>query len=215
MNSYREGDALSLRLTTLQSYYSGEEFIWDIGCDHGLLGLSFAHLSGVRGINLVDPSKIVIEVLKKKIKDAYITNGKINVIKKKGQEIKIVSKSNCIYIAGMGGGEIADIVLKILPSLDSSSKIVISPHRKNLELRALLRALPISLKKEEVLFEDGQFYPILELIPGEGPKVGLFGDAIWRGELGEIYRIHQIKYFSSHRDGASQEFVSYLKSLSP
>jgi tRNA (adenine22-N1)-methyltransferase len=215
MNSYREGDALSLRLTTLQSYYSGEEFIWDIGCDHGLLGLSFAHLSGIRGINLVDPSKIVIDVLKEKIKGAYIAIGTVNIFRNKGQEIKIDSKSNCIFIAGMGGEEIADIVLKILPGLDSSSKIVISPHRKNLELRALLRALPISLKKEEVLFEDGQFYPILELVPGEGPKVGLFGDNIWKGELGERYRIHQIKFFSSHRDGASQDFVSYLKSLSP
>ena len=212
----RAGDKLSHRLSTLHHYYRNEAHIWDVGCDHGLLGLSFIDTETVKSINFVDPSHPVIEVLKKKIKDSYISTPDLNIHPIEGQRIEPEQSSNLIFIAGMGGKEIGEIIQSILPKLDQTSRIVISPHRKIIELRSLLNSLPLSLLSEKVIEEDQQFYQILELTPSPiGMKTPLYGDSIWSGETGEKYLSHQIKHYESHKDLASQKYLGYLKSLKP
>lgn len=167
-------------------------------------------------IHLVDPSKPVIDSLVNKLKDSYITKGKVFITQKEGQSLSIDSLSNCIFIAGMGGKEIGIIISHLLPQLDESSRIVISPHRKILELRTLLNKLPLSLIEEKVVLEDDQYYQILCLSPVDGgKKVSLYGEEIWISETGEKYREHQIKFFTPHQDLASQGYVSYLSGLNP
>ena len=211
MSSSREGETLSLRLRTLRSFYSNQKHIWDIGCDHGLLGLSFEAEYLVESIQLVDPSLSVIDKLNDKLKDSYITKH-VFIHHKKGQDIELHLSSNCIFIAGMGGSEIGEILTNLLPQLDDSSEIIISPHRKILELRKALGNMPLSIKEEKVIFEDQQFYPVMVLVPGDrGEKVSLYGDALWDDETGEEYLDHQIRYFSHHRDEASLAYVAWLK----
>jgi len=212
----RVGDKLSLRLSTLKSYYSNEEVIWDIGCDHGQLGLSFTQTDTVKSIQLIDPSEKVIDTLNKKIKDSYISIPKICVHHQEGQKLKIESESNLIFIAGMGGLEIGEIITNLLPQLNETSRIVISPHRKILEVRALLNSLPISLLSEQVIIENEQFYQMMELgLNPTGMKVPLYGSDLWKSSLGEEYRQYQLKYFDYHKDLAAQAYVKYLKALNP
>lgn len=209
-SSSRVGEALSVRFKALQKHWLNHKHVWDIGCDHGLLGLSFVNYDGVQNIHLVDPSGPVIETLNNKLKDSYITKGKVFITHAKGQDLKIESLSNCIFIAGMGGKEIGEIITKLLPQLDSSSRIVISPHRKILELRKLLGQLPIGLVSEEVIFENEQYYQILCLSPELGRKVPPFGEEMWGSEVGRRYLEHQLKHFRPHTDEASKAYVNFL-----
>lgn len=210
MSSSRVGTFLSARLNALRSYHQKQRNIWDIGCDHGLLGLSFDNEEEVESIHLVDPSAAVITELQNKLKDSYITKGAVYIHHKQGQSLSIETTSNCIFIAGMGGKEIGEIIIHLLPTLDDTSRIVISPHRKILELRALLGELPLALIQEEVIFEDGQFYQIICLKKGEGPRVHPYGRDIWKTEVGEQYRDHQMKHFRVHEDLASKGYMEYL-----
>ncbi len=201
------------RLEALKSCYQGESHVWDVGCDHGFLGSSFLDESRVQKIFLVDPSLDVFE----KLKDSYITLDKIDLINQKGQELKIETKNNLIFIAGMGGKEIGEIIQSLLPHLQSCSRFVISPHRKILELRSLLHELPLKMEKEEVVWDKGQFYVILSLKPditGE-KKVSLFGDDLWQSETGEHYRQQQIQFFSLHKDEKSQQYIDFLRERKP
>ena len=120
-----------------------------------------------------------------------------------------------VFIAGMGGKEIQEIIKNILPQLTPSDRLVISPHRNILELRKYLNSTELGLVDEICLKEDGQFYQILCLIKEpEFAKVSLYGAKIWDSEIGQDYRDHQIRTFSYHQDERSQAFVSYLKALS-
>lgn len=216
MNSSRVGDSLSERLSIIRSFYINETHVWDIGCDHGDLGLSFLNEPLVKEINLVDPSPSVIKSLQHKIKDSYITQKEINVINKKGQEIEIKSNKNLIFIAGMGGKEIGQIISSLISQIDHSSKIVISPHKNILELRSVLYSVSVSLVEEILVLENHQFYQVLVLKPDhldDRRRVSPFGEDIWRGSLGISYRDHLLKHFSAHRGDLSQEFVKYLNSL--
>ena len=202
----------STRLTKLHSYYQNEKHIWDIGCDHGYLGSSFKDIESVEVIHLVDPSLPVIQSLK----DSYISIRKIMIHHNEGQRLTFNSPSNLIFIAGMGGKEIGEIIVHLLPQLDSASRLIISPHRKIIELRTLLSELPLSLTSEEVIEEDEQFYQILELTPNpHGMKVPVYGEQLWASHIGEKYRNHQLKHYKAHKDLASLGYVAYLESLKP
>ncbi len=209
-SSLRSGG--SERLNRLHTYRLSEQYVWDIGCDHGKLGLSFVGLPGIEGIHLVDPSLQVIETLNTNLKASYISQNNIQIHHCTGQKTLIDQQHNIIFIAGMGGKEIGEIISHLLPQLDSTSRIVISPHRKILELRATLHELPLELLSEEVLFEDGQFYQILNLrMNPAGPRVSLYGEMLWQSDTGQKYKAHQINAFSVHQDLASKSYVKELQ----
>ncbi len=216
MSSSRVGVALSKRLSKIKSYYENERHVWDIGCDHGDLGLSFSDNQSVEAIHLVDPSSKVIDQLQIRIKDSYITIPKINIKQIKGQKLTIEKQNNIIFIAGMGGKEIGEIIQSLLPLIDSSSKIIISPHKNILELRVLLNQLPISLIDEDIVFENNQYYQLIVLRPDNSvssSKVSLYGSLLWTKVHSENYRDHLLKYFVHHRGALSIGYVNYLKSL--
>ncbi len=208
---------LSLRLKALQQYSDDAAIeIWDIGCDHGLLGLSFVYQPNVQHIHLVDPSALVVDSLFKKDLDSYITREdlKVTIHHSLGQAIKLTSSIHSIFIAGMGGQEIKSIVENLIPQMTFKDRLIISPHRNILELRTYLSHSKLRLITEQVVFEDGQFYQILVLsLVEDYPKVHAYGDLIWNTETGESYRKHQIHHFKTHRSGQSEAYVLYLISL--
>lgn len=215
--SSRAVDRLPHRLRHIRNCYENQDYVWDIGCDHGDIGISFLGHEKVKGVHLVDPSGPVIENLIKKIGhiDSYITKELFfKIIQKKGQNLKINTRNNCIFIAGMGGKMVGEIVESLYPQLSPEDLVVISPHRAILELRTKLNALSIKLINEEVIKEGKQFYQILTLKKIEtGSNVSLYGEQIWHGSLGEEYKNDQIKHFTHHQDVASLAYVEHLRSL--
>ncbi len=202
---------LSQRLQALSSLIGVGEIVWDIGCDHGLLGLSFLNDPAIKVINLVDPSEEVIKSLKKQVIDSYITIPPNLIIHQlKGQQVKLERHKNCIFIAGMGGKEIKEILEAISPQLDTSDRIVISPHRKILELRQYLSTSSLKLIQESLIYENHQYYQVLALSLIGDKVVHPYGNEIWEGELGKRYQEHILKEFKGHRNELSQGLVAYL-----
>lgn len=205
---------LSPRLGTLRSHYHQHESIWDIGCDHGKLGLSFLSEKEVREIHLVDPSPPVIQKLTHFI-DAYITEQsfKIHIHEQRGQDVVPDSSKKLILIAGMGGKEIISICSHLKPFLTLHDDLVISPHRDLLPLRESLHSSEFSLGKESVVLDEGRFYQVISLNLRKGEKVPLYGKEIFTGEVGEKYRQQQLEVFTAHQDERSRSYTQYLKSL--
>jgi tRNA (adenine22-N1)-methyltransferase len=204
---------LSGRLQKIHSFYTHQQSIWDIGCDHGQLGLSFQGNSEIEEIHLVDPSDKVIEALHLKLKDSDIPKQTLLKIHHNfGQKLKLNSLSKCIFIAGMGGKEILEILKNFETQISSGDQVVISPHRNILILRDYLSKSTYCLRHEEVLWEDDQFYPMLVLdLDPRNPKVSLYGENLWRGEPGAAYKKHQLHFFGTHQDEASQAYLAYLR----
>lgn len=205
---------LSQRLAFLHSWHRDEPIIWDIGCDHGHLGLSFAEHPLVKEIHLVDPSESVISVLNKTL-DSYITNGQVFVHHMKGQEINITSLSpQLIFIAGMGGREMGEILSQQSSHFHADTRIVISPHRNVLELRQRLRDLDLRVESEALVSENGLYYPVIILsLKSSLPEVSPYGDDIWKGPLAMEWRNQQLRHFELHQDELSKDYCAFLKAL--
>lgn len=203
---------MSQRLKTLAGYYHQSHSVWDIGCDHGMLGLSFARTETVKGIHLVDPSSDVIKVLRNKLIDTYITIPDfISIHEIKGQEVILNPESKTVFIAGMGGKEIEKIVQQLIPQLSREDRLVLSPHRNILELRQYLHDSSMGLLEERIFKEDGQFYQFLVLEKREElTKISPYGEEVFRGKIGEEYKKHLISTFKTHQDPLSKAFLTYL-----
>lgn len=154
----------------------------------------------------------MIKSLKKKLIDSYITRQEfIKVIHKKGQNLTLSSDSKTIFIAGMGGKEISEILESLISQLSENDRVVISPHRNILEVREFLSQSSLGLLDECALKEGNQFYQILCLSRDESlPKVHSYGEKIWENSE---YLQHQIASFSLHQDPKSKAFVAYLNQL--
>lgn len=212
---------LSKRLLFLKSLASNlSVHIWDIGCDHGNLGLSFLESPQVQRIFLVDPSIDVITKLKQKVKDSYITNAdKILILQKSGEDLNLEEKKiKTIFIAGMGGDKIRLILKNLINQISDTDEIILSPHRKVLELREYLVRENIFLNDEYIIEESNQFYQVISLTKNNSlKKIELFGSKeMWtRNNEATQYKNQQIRDFSLHRDFSSIQYVKYLRSLSP
>jgi tRNA A22 N-methylase len=202
---------LSIRLKALASHYHNQESIWDIGCDHGQLGLSFRGHPSRPSIHLVDPSQEVILKLKASIDSDIPINHSIKIHHKKGQDLVLGSDTKQVFIAGMGGKEIRDILKAIRPQLSLGDRIVISPHRGILELREYLTHSDFRLNHEYTLKEDEQFYQIICLDFESISRVSAFGEGVFSGEIGRAYRQRLIDTFEIHQDTQSRALLNYLK----
>lgn len=209
---------LSHRLKTLAGFYHHQHIsVWDIGCDHGHLGLSFLNHTQVQTIHLVDPSIEVIHVLKQKLVDSYITiPDSIKIHHQKGQKLILDSSLKTIFIAGMGGKEIQSILQNLIPQMNQDDRLVISPHRNILELRNFLNQSELGLLDELTLKEENQFYQVICLKRDQTlPKLSLYGEKLWQGPVGEEYRQHLIRAYQTHQNPLSRAFLSFLVGLSP
>jgi tRNA A22 N-methylase len=157
----------------------------------------------------------VINVLNKKIIASYITKKdliKVHMIR--GQDVMLGPNSKTIFIAGMGGKEIGEIIENLIPQLSSADRVVISPHRNILELRQYLSTTELGLVNEFVIKEEGQFYQILCLVKSpEYPRVPLYGTNMWQDAVGGEYREHQLRTFRIHQDELSKAYIAYLNQI--
>ncbi|MFL5784454.1 MAG: tRNA (adenine(22)-N(1))-methyltransferase TrmK [Bacteriovoracaceae bacterium] len=205
---------LSPRLAKLAGHYHHHESIWDIGCDHGKLGLSFLNEKEVKAIHLVDPSLPVIDKLRFLI-DSYITDPllKIQIHHENGQDVMMSNEKKLVLIAGMGGKEIESILESLKKKLTPEDDVVISPHRDILQLRKWLHHSVFSLGNESLVWDEGRYYQVISLNLRGNEKVHPFGREIFGDDRGEEYRIQQLRTFSAHKDVRSLEYADYLKTL--
>ncbi|MFA5583718.1 MAG: tRNA (adenine(22)-N(1))-methyltransferase TrmK [Bacteriovoracaceae bacterium] len=202
---------LSKRLSCFAQFYTNQSIIWDVGCDHGHLGLSFLNHSASPMIHLVDPSQSVITSLIKKVQDSDIPRTK--VFHQKGQDIILQeSASHFIFIAGMGGPEIIKILENLLPQMKESDRVLISPHTKVLDVRSFLISKGAWLHQEGVLCEGGIWYPYL-LLGHNGEICSLYSKKLFETDEGKEYRLHLLEKLSKHQDLQSQEYLNFLKQL--
>jgi len=206
--------ALAHRLASIASFYNNEESIYDIGCDHGLLGLHFQNYPLIKNIHLIDPNPYSVELIKKD-KDSYITEREKLIFKREsGEKIKITESNSLVFIAGMGGKTIIEILSEWdEQNFQNCSQIVLSPHRDHLKLREYLKNKGMKLVGETVIYDQERYYEILSVgLKGES-EVGLYGEKLWKTEASANYKMHLLKHLSVHRDTRTVNYLNYLKAL--
>ena len=155
---------LSARLECIsEEIPDGASFI-DIGTDHGYLGISrivtgrspFAILTDISGMSLEKARLNAREICQDAVND-----GRLRFVSCGGLDDIKPASADCVVIAGMGGIEIASILLADPVKTGSFGRFILQPRNNSGRLRLALRSAGMDITKEK-LVREGKY--ICEII---------------------------------------------------
>lgn len=213
MVSIMSSNFFSSRLARLYQLLGSGVELWDIGCDHGLVGKAALKDTTFERVNFVDPSDLVIEKLTTTLGSDIPKHSLYNIFKQRADQIILNQPSNTFLMSGFGGKQMMEGLKHIASQLQEKNLFVLSPHRDIFELRKRLIEMNWSLVSEEIHQEDDEFYSILVVSNTPGAPIHPFGSTQWKSTAGKAYCQHLLEVLAHHRNVRDRELRDYLLSL--
>lgn len=155
---------LNKRLTAIAKCVGDNSNVIDVGCDHALLDIYL--VLNKKNVNCIasDVKEGPLEQAKKNI-DKYKLYDNIKLRLGNGIE-PIDNTIDTIVISGMGGNTIIDILCDGKSFLSHVKKIIVSPNSDIYKFRKFVNRINFRIDYEEVVEDNGKFYPIIVLKKG-------------------------------------------------
>lgn len=148
---------LSNRLKKIAELVDFGASVIDVGTDHGYVPNFLCEKNISRDIIATDISrnslKKSIDFTKELGNEKYIKNILANGI--------VNEKRDDIIIAGLGGIQIAEIILNSLDISKNAKKLILQPMQKTNILRRELNNMGFLIIDEEIIYEDERYFEIL------------------------------------------------------
>lgn len=148
---------LSNRLKKIAELVDFGATVIDVGTDHGYVPNFLCEKKISRDIIASDISKNSleksIELTREMDNEKYIRNILANGIVKENRDN--------IIIAGLGGIQIAEIILNSIEIARSAKKLILQPMQKTNILRRELNNMGFEIIDEEIIFEDDRYFEII------------------------------------------------------
>ena len=155
---------LSLRLSAIAGMVSEGNRLVDVGCDHGFLPIWLVS-------NHKIPSAIAMDVRKGPLSRAqeHIDRfGLAEYIETRlgdGLEKLKAGEGDTLVIAGMGGPLMERILANGKPVLSGFRELILQPQSDVPHFRRFVRENGWEIIQEELILEDGKFYPMMKAVP--------------------------------------------------
>lgn len=184
---------LTPRLQLLADWVPQGAKLADVGTDHGYLPVWLSQQGRITSAIASDLRKGPLE----HAKETGRTYGAENIEYRLGNGLAGIrpEEADVIVIAGMGGENIVSI-LKAAPwTADGAHTLLLDPHTKAEELRRFLMEHGYEIRREQLVYDRGTIYPIMEVTAG---SMELSLGQIWGGArllkdpLGDQYLIERI-----------------------
>lgn len=173
------------RILEIASLASEAASFWDVGCDHGYLGLYLLKRNPQAFVHFVDKSPKVCSTLVAKIESLPQLSSedrqRIKVWARDARQIPSSEFSGDVFICGMGG----DLIIKLIEHIQSgfgSKRFILSPDTQRDKLKNFLLASGLTFSEQPL--EDGAKFAlvveaakILEVRPSSIHGLGLFAKA--------------------------------------
>ncbi len=174
----REGDGIVLR-----ERREGDGIVLaDVGTDHAYLPIALCERNVVSRAVAADVNAGPLERAALHIKDAGLSH-RIETRLSDGLAEVRPGEADVITICGMGGELVLAILARGIAVARKARLVVLAPQSKLYEVRRGLREAGFSILKEDLVEEDGKFYPILAVAAkAEGRTTG-------DGEDGRLHRM--------------------------
>jgi len=153
------------RLLAISHYIEPNDYIADIGSDHGYLPIYLALHHSLRGINASDNKRGPYRRLVNNVLEAGLQD-KIVCQLANGLELLPIGVDT-IIISGMGGEQIREILTKGAPKLSSIKKLILLPHCQVKEVRLALHQWGMAIQEEAIIEEGPHFYSLIVAKPGD------------------------------------------------
>jgi tRNA (adenine22-N1)-methyltransferase len=183
--------ALSKRLEAIAALITPGGTVADVGTDHGYLPIyQLQHNRSPRAIAM-DLRKGPLERAAEHIGQCGLAD-RIETRLSDGVAALGTGEADTIVVAGMGG----ELILHILDDGEevcrSAKELILQPQSEVAKVRRYLRGHAYRIAAEDMIYEDGKYYPLMRVVPQEDgaaqayiePEVlyDLYGEFLLRGK---------------------------------
>lgn len=161
---------LSNRMAAVADLVPKGSAVCDIGCDHGFIAIYLAEKGICPKVIAMDVNKGPLFRAREHIESAGLSSY-IETRLSDGLEKLEPGEADCMIAAGMGGR----LTVKILSDYPEKRKslrfLVLQPQSETAFVRRFLRENGFAIRREDMAFEDGKFYPMMfaeAVSPGGG-----------------------------------------------
>ena len=164
---------LSERLLHIAGQIRAGQTLADVGCDHGYLPLYLVQKGCMQRAIAMDinegPLQRAVEHIEREALGAYIQTRQSD-----GLEKLSLGDADAVIIAGMGGNLTIDILTRGENVVRTLDQLILEPQSELAAVRAFLRENNYFVEAEDLVLEDGKYYPILRVLPKRSSDVMTF-----------------------------------------
>ena len=164
---------LSERLLHIAGQVCAGQTLADVGCDHGYLPIWLVQKGCMQRAIAMDinegPLQRAMEHIEREALGAYIQTRQSD-----GLEKLSPGEADAVIIAGMGGNLTIDILTRGENVVRTLDQLILEPQSELAAVRAFLRENNYFVEAEDLVLEDGKYYPILRVLPKRSSDVLTF-----------------------------------------
>ena len=162
---------LSKRLQAVADLLDCHEAIADIGCDHGFVSIYLIESKKAKRCLAMDVNIGPLERAKEHVIEKRLSTYIETRLSDGAKEIRFVTDQQGIkrpevqaaLIAGMGGKLMIRIIQDSLNTFRGMEEFVLQPQSELARVRQFLKEIGCYIYKEEMVWEDGKYYPIMKV----------------------------------------------------
>ena len=157
---------ISKRLEAVAGMVTSGSFLADIGTDHGYIPIYLIEHKRIPKAIAMDVNRGPLEKAKEHIMQAGLQD-KIETRLSDGLEKLKPDEAESILIAGMGGPLTVRILSDGAGKLGACRELILQPQSDLDAVREYLHRTGFVIVQEEMVFEEGKYYPMMKAVHGE------------------------------------------------
>ena len=154
---------LSARLEAVAKMVTKGNRVCDVGCDHGYISIYLIQNNISPYVYAMDVNKGPLERAKEHIK-MYGLSDRIETILSDGLVSLKERDADAMVCAGMGGRLVIKILTEGMEQVLKMKELVLQPQSEIHLVRSFLREQGFFIDKEDMVFEDGKYYPMIHVL---------------------------------------------------
>lgn len=170
---------LSKRLQAVAGLVTPGNVVCDVGCDHGYVSVFLAETGRSPKVYAMDVRKGPLSRAAEHVKEAGLENY-IELLLSDGIKELPEGAADTLVCAGMGGRLVIKILSDSLKKVRRMKELVLQPQSEIWLVRIFLREQGFVIADEDMVEEEGKFYPVLYVKvcqEGDGKESGADGES--------------------------------------
>ena len=142
----------------------------DIGCDHGYVAMDLVRSKTCRHVIAMDINSGPLERARHNIAE-YGMQDYIETRLSDGVSALAAGEAEGMICAGMGGKLVIAILEQGKALVGGMTQVILQPQSELSEVRSYLREKGYLIDREDIIYEDGKYYPMMRALPGAFGKL--------------------------------------------
>ena len=206
---------ISARMRALTGLVSPGLNMCDIGCDHGFVAIYLVQKGICPKVFAMDVRSGPLSRAREHIHQ-YGLEDKIETRLSDGLTKLKAGEAEGMICAGMGGPLMMKIMEEGRALISDMKELILQPQSEISEFRKYLRTHGYHIIKEDMVFEDGKYYPMMKAVPSEVLQSASEDPLKWQifDRFGQYLLEHKhpvLKKYLLHSKKTSEDLIIKLK----